>query len=513
MTDALPSSLGVKRRKSSWSKWVGLLVVLGAGGAGAYWYFNRENSKPAEYRAAKISRGDITQTVTANGQLTPVKNVQVGSQISGTITEISADFNSKVKKGELIAKIDPATYERNLSQAEAELANATAAQELADLNFKRAKELFANKLISEADYNRAEVDLHQAQAIVKMRQANVERAKVDLERTRIFAPIDGIVISRNIEEGQTVAASFNTPTLFLIANDLAKMQIEAAVSEADVGGVQEGQPVNFTVEAYTRQFKGQVKQVRFAPITNQNVVTYTAIVEVDNPDLKLRPGMTATASIITSQKKDTLRVPNAAFRFRPPEGAIAKTSTNAVSSSGSSNQIQAPVATSGPFAGLPTPPWMDGERRRPTQEEREKYEASLTPEQRDQYRQIMDQMRARFAQGGGGGGFGGGGLGGGGPGLPAFGSASRTAQEGPRTQTVYVLEKEAGIGGGEEQVLRAVSVKTGITDGTNTEILEGLKEGEVVVTGLVTPEPSAMAMRPPGGGAFGGPFGGGPRRF
>jgi HlyD family secretion protein len=505
MTEASMSSLGVKRRKSSWSKWVVLLVVLTAAGTGAYWYFNRESGKPAEYRTAKISPGDITQTVTANGQLTPVKNVQVGSQISGTIIEISADFNSKVKKGELIAKIDPATYERNLSQAEAELANATAAQELADLNFKRGKELFANKLISEADYNRAEVDLHQAQAIVKMRQANVERAKVDLDRTKIFAPIDGVVISRNIEEGQTVAASFNTPTLFLIANDLAKMQIEAAVSEADVGGVQEGQQVSFSVDAFpTRSFPGVVKQVRYQPVTNQNVVTYTSIVGVDNSDLKLRPGMTANASIVVKQKKNALRIPNSALRFRPPEGSTVQVVTNAVAGGGSlTNQTVGSSAGAATQAEMLVPPWA-AERRRPTQEEREKWESSLTPEQREQYRQRMERMRARFAEGGGGGGFGGGGLGG-------FAAFPSTTPDGPRTQTIYVLENKSDGVGKPKPALKGINVKLGITDGTNTEVLEGLSESDLVVTGLMASEPAPVAMGSSGPAPFGSPFGRGGR--
>src|SRR6185369_16973985 len=187
--------------KSGWLKWFIILLVLAGGGGAAWWFFIRAGKKPVEYRTAKIARGDVIQTVTANGQLTAVKNVQVGSQISGIITEIHADFNSRVKKDEVIAKIDPSTYERNLAQSDAELANAKAALELAEFNYKQAKALFPDKLISEAEFNRIEVELHQAQAVVKMRQANVERAKVDLDRTVIMAPIDGIVISRNIEVG------------------------------------------------------------------------------------------------------------------------------------------------------------------------------------------------------------------------------------------------------------------------------------------------------------------------
>jgi HlyD family secretion protein len=488
------------------TKIVFVILLLGAIGGGIYWYVNRKNAKPVEFRTAKIGRGDITQTVTANGQLAAVNNVQVGSQISGIITEINVDFNSKVKKDQVIAKIDPSTYERNLAQVDAELANATAALELTKFEYKKAKELFESKLVSESDYTKAEVGFHQAEAVVKMRQANVDRAKVDLERTIITAPIDGIVITRNIEVGQTVAASFNTPTLFFIANDLAKMQIEAAVSEADVGGVEDGQPVNFTVEAFIRQFRGQVKQIRYAPVTNQNVVTYTAIVEVDNGDLKLRPGMTATASIITAQKRDTLRIPNSAFRFRPLEGMAVK--TNAPSAAPASGVRSTNGAPAGSSSELPTPPWR-AERRRPTPEEQEKYEASLTPEQKEQYQ----RLRARFMQGGGGGGAGGEGGGRGGSGAP---SASRANQEGPRSQTIYMLDSTGGTASGNQPLLVPVVIRTGITDGTHTEVLEGLKEGDVVVTGVVSQEPLTSAPRPGGfGGGGGSPFGGGGggRRF
>src|SRR5204863_8938669 len=179
------------------------------------------------------------------------------------------------------------------------------------------------------DLDKTLADLHQAQAVVRTREASVNKARVDLERTTIYAPIDGVVISRNVDVGQTVAASFTAPTLFVVANDLSKMQIEAAVSEADVGGIDVGQQVDFNVDAFPgRTFRGEVKQVRFAAVTNQNVVTYTTIVEVSNPDLKLRPGMTATASVITAQRNQALKIPNAALRFRPPEAIAAATGTN-----------------------------------------------------------------------------------------------------------------------------------------------------------------------------------------
>jgi len=290
-----------------------------------------------------------------------------------------------------------------------------------------------------------------------------------------------------------VAASFNTPRLFVIANDLTKMQIEAAVSEADVGGVEEGQKVSFSVEAFpNRKFLGQLQQVRFAPITNQNVVTYTAVVQVDNSDLKLRPGMTATARIITAQKSDVLRVPNAALRFRPPPGTTIVGATNATAA-GSTNRASTVALDS---TGMPIPPWR-AEGRRPTPEERQKFEASLTPEQRDRYQQMMQQMRQRFAEGGGGG-PGGGGPGGGQPRRP----------EGPTTGTVYLLVSGSGSRPDGKPAVKPVSVKAGITDGTNTEILDGLKEGDVVVTGTTTA--AAAAAEPPRNPFM--PFGGGGRR-
>lgn len=438
-----------------WVKWLIAIALVAACGYAGVRYWMRPAGSAVEFRTATVERGDVIQAVTANGALTPVRDVQVGCEISGTIRAINVDFNSKVKAGDTIAQIDPATYQRALLQAEAELANAKASQKLAQINFKRAKELFASSLISQSDYDQTDAALLQAEAMVKMREANVERAKVDLDRTTIYAPIDGIVISRKVEVGQTVAASFNAPTLFLIAEDLARMRIEAAVAEADIGGVAEGQQVNFTVDAFPqRQFKGTIEQVRFEPTTNQSVVTYTTVVTVDNRDLKLRPGMTANANIVLAERTNTLKVVNAALRFRPPEGAIVRGITNAPGTNGSSSVSQpVKLAASGPFAGLPEPPWT-AERRRPNEGEREQWLASLKPADRERAQRIMAEMRARMAQGGGGpdggGGIGGGdgrGLGGG----PA-GNPSRASEvEGPRTVTVYVVEKEKTATGGADR--------------------------------------------------------------
>ena len=500
--------------KSGWLKWLVILAVLGGGGFAAWkWQSKRSLAAGApELRTNIVSRGEITQSVTANGALNPVRIVTVGSQISGIITELNVDFNSKVKEGDVLAKIDSSTYERAVARAKADLANAQAGLELAQYNFKHSKELFDAKLVSESDYEGNLAALHQADANVKIRQASVDSAQVDLDRTTISAPISGIVISRKVDAGQTVAASFNTPEMFTIANDLAKMQIEAAVSEADVGGVQEGQKVNFTVDAFPgRPFAGTVRQVRYAAITNQNVVTYTTVVEVDNRDLKLRPGMTANVSIITASRTNVLRVPTAALRFRPPEGTVIGSTNDAVAKAAGGTAVPAKdgktveLATSGPFAGLPVPPWMaGGERRRPTDQERTDYEASLTPDQKTKYQQVVAEMRARFAQmgqGGGGGGMGGmGAMGGGGA------AAKAPANEGPAIRTVFILDKERSLPG--KPVLQAVSVKTGISDSTNTEVSEGLKDGDVIIIGAST---AASAAAAPVASPFGTPFGGGRR--
>lgn len=277
-----------------------------------------------QYFTKPVTRGDLLQAVTATGQLNPVLNVQVGSQISGMVQKLFADFNSQVKAGQVIALIDPATYLANVHQAEGELASAKAALELAQINARRAKELRASSLVSASDFDKTTADLHQAEAAVIIREAVLEKTKVDLARCTIVAPVDGIIISRNVDVGQTVAASLSAPTIFVIANDLTKMQIDANVAEADVGGVEAGQEVDFTVDAYpTRSFRGKVVQVRNAPLTVQNVVTYDTVIEVSNPDMKLKPGMTANVSIITARRENVLKFPNAALRFRPAETADA----------------------------------------------------------------------------------------------------------------------------------------------------------------------------------------------
>ena len=310
------------KKSKAWLYWI---LALAAAGASAWTWFHYRNANgngDLAYKTVALERGEIVQTVTANGALGAVQTVTVGSEVSGKIVALFADYNSSVTNGQILAKLDASTYERQLEQAEAELESAQASLKLAEANFRRAKELRGLDLVSQADFDQSEASLAQAKAALRMKEANLSKVRVDLEKTTIFSPMDGVVISRAVDVGQTVAASLNAPTLFTLAQDLRAMRIEAQISEADVGGVAEGQTVTFAVDAYpTLTFTGQVNQVRYEPVTNQGVVNYVAIVAVDNADLKLRPGMTANASIVTAKRENALRLPNSALRFRPPEGA------------------------------------------------------------------------------------------------------------------------------------------------------------------------------------------------
>jgi len=294
----------------------------------------RGNGNEPKFRTEKIVRGDIEMSITATGTVNPVTTVLVGTQVSGTIKKIYVDFNSPVKKGQLIALIDPALFEAQVNQAKANLLSAKANLEKAEATvvdakrtMDRNKELLAKTLIAQSDFDTAETNYETSKASVSAAKSQVGQteaalslAETNLHYTKIVSPVDGIVVSRNVDVGQTVAASFQTPTLFSIAQDLTKMQIDTNVDEADIGKVKVRQDVEFTVDAYPDiTFKGKVWQVRNAPITVQNVVTYDVVINVDNPEFKLKPGMTANVSIIVSMKKDVLKIPNAALRFKPSE--------------------------------------------------------------------------------------------------------------------------------------------------------------------------------------------------
>ncbi len=291
------------------------------------------------YRTEPITRGPLRETVTATGTVNAVTTVLVGTQVSGTIKKLFVDFNSRVKKGQIIAQIDPSTFEAQVQQARANLLAAQAGLEKAKAalvdaqrTYERNKDLFARNLVPRSDLDTAETNRDTDKAGVAAAKAQIEQtraalayAQQNLGYTKILSPVDGVVISRNVDVGQTVAASFQTPTLFTIAQDLTKMQIDTNVAEADIGVVTVGQDVEFTVDAYPDvTFRGKVWQIRKAPITVQNVVTYDVVIQVNNEDLKLLPGMTANVSIIVARRQDAIRIPNAALRFRMPEQHQAK---------------------------------------------------------------------------------------------------------------------------------------------------------------------------------------------
>jgi HlyD family secretion protein len=310
--------------------------------AAASWFFFHNNKGPS-FKTVKADRGELQAAVTATGTVNAVTTVLVGTQVSGTIKELYVDYNSLVKKGQALAQIDPASFQAqvdqaraNLRLAEANVEKAAAAAQDAKRTFERNRTLYASNFIARSDLDTAETNaasntaaLSAARAQVQQSRAALTLAETNLHYTRILSPVNGTVISRSIDVGQTVAASFQTPTLFTIAQDLTRMQIDTNVDEADIGRVKVGQAVTFTVDAYPESpFQGEVSEIRNAPITVQNVVTYDVVVKVANPDLKLKPGMTANVSIIIDRRSAALKVPNAALRFRPPdrEGKAASAS-------------------------------------------------------------------------------------------------------------------------------------------------------------------------------------------
>ncbi len=294
--------------------------------------FNRNNGNNEKYKKEAIDRGNIEALVVTTGTLNPVIIVDVGSQVSGELEKIYVDFNSQVKEGQVIAQLEQSQFLSRVNQDKANYQSAVASLEKAKVTYdnlqkkyERALSLFEKDLLSfeeketiETNYYGAKADIQSAEARLEQAKSQLETSKVNLTYTIIKSPIDGVVINRNVNVGQTVAASFQAPVLFQIANDLSKMQVECSVDEADIGKVKEEQKVRFTVDAFPDEnFNGVVKQVRYSPEVVQNVVTYTTIVDVENPEMKLRPGMTATVSIVTGEARNALRVPNAALRFTP----------------------------------------------------------------------------------------------------------------------------------------------------------------------------------------------------
>ncbi|MFZ4621059.1 MAG: efflux RND transporter periplasmic adaptor subunit [Bacteroidota bacterium] len=424
-----------------------VITVLALGGATGFYFYSKSGAEEVQFRMEKVTRGDMQVVVTATGTLSAVRTVQVGSQVSGTLQKLNVDFNDKVKQGQIVAQIDPTFLEASVRDAEASLQRSTAQYNEAKRAFERLKTLLEKNLASQAEYDAALAQFEANDAARKQSVAGVERAKINLRYATIKSPIDGVVISRAVDVGQTVAASFSAPTLFTIANDLTKMEVQANVDEADIGKVTKDQEVSFTVDAYPEQtFKGNVRQVRLSPQVTQNVVNYTVIIDVPNPDLKLMPGMTATVTILIDKKEAILRVPTVALRFNPPEEYV-ETKKDSSKNSGDDSVRAA--------------------RRK----------------------QFMERMQRE-----GGGGF-----------DPAA-MQRRMGMRGP--SRLWVMN--------ERKKLEPIMVRTGMTDGTFTEIVRGkIEEGKEIVVGTVAPKSQSTA-------ASGSPFnqqrqgqggGGMPRRF
>jgi HlyD family secretion protein len=275
---------------------------------------------PSKYRSTVVDRGAINQTVTATGTINPVALINVGSQVSGTVAELNADFNDRVKKGQVLLKLEPTIFNAQVRQAEANIASARASLRLAQATFERNEQLVAQNFLSGLALDQSKREMQVAQANLTLAQAQHDRARADLNNSVIRSPIDGVVIKRTIDLGQTVAASFNTPNLFQIAQDLTKMQIDTSVSEADVGQLKDGLPARFVVDAYPdREFAATMRQFRLAPNVVQNVVTYNVVLDVDNVDELLKPGMTAQVRLVVANRPDVLRIPTTALRFRLSE--------------------------------------------------------------------------------------------------------------------------------------------------------------------------------------------------
>ena len=463
---------------------LGLLVALGL------WWMRRPAPAPV-FTTTTVARADLVQNVTATGTLESVTEVEVSSQISGLIAEVLVDYNTRVRAGDVLARIDPSTYQQRVKQAQADVASATASAQLARLNAERMRDLRAKNLVSQQELDQSEAQLAQSEAALLTKQASLANARVDLERCTITAPIDGIVLDRATEKGKTVAANFNAPTLFTLVNDLTKMRIVASVAEADVGAVETGQPVSFTVDAFPgRNFGGTISQIRNAPKTVSNVVTYETVVDVDNRDLKLRPGMTANVAIVVARRDRALAVANSALRVRIPDTLLAE------------RRLAPPPAPAAP-GGTPAAKSLTDDELRTARREilREAGFAFNGPPSPEVLAKAKEIARTRgleidFTRRPGRGG-------------PA-GADAEGARPTPQVAAAPISRTVFKLVGTDPATARIqpINVRLGITDGLNTEVLDSLAEGDVLITFVTTPAGGATA----GSNPFAPPRMGGPRR-
>lgn len=352
------------------------LVIVGLIGAFfGYKYFSKKSQEEDRYKLAKIETRDITQTVSANGTINPVTMVSVGTQVSGTVKKIFVDYNSQVKEGQILAELDPVLFNAQLAQSSAQVSSAKASLDLAEANFKRSNDLFEKGYISKQEFDQSKQAMLAAKAALLQSTAKENQDKSNLNFSIIRSPVDGVVVDKQIDVGQTVAASYQTPTLFKIAKDMRKMQINTSFAEADIGKIKVGQKATFTVDAYMgKVFEGEVRQIRLAATITSNVVTYDVVISVNNPDELLKPSMTAFVNVIIKEEKNALTIPNAALRFKPsnlqrdasgakPNGAKQQ---NSVSIYVLRNSVLTPIkvqigATDGRFSQIITNELKDGD--------------------------------------------------------------------------------------------------------------------------------------------------------
>lgn len=442
-----------KRKK--WILIAVLSVVLAVVAAFFAWRMKNGNSKSV-YLVETVARGDMENSVTATGTIEPLEQVDVGTQVSGIIANIYVDYNSQVRKGEVIAELDKTVLQTELASAELNVESCRNEYEYQQKNFARTKTLYSKKLVSDSEYETAEYDYNKSRISYEQAKAQEEKARTNLGYATIYSPIDGVVISKAVEEGQTVASSYSTPTLFTIANDLTRIQVVADVDEADIGQVSEGSDVTFTVDAYPMEiFSGKVSQVRMEAITTNNVVTYEVVIHAENPDMKLKPGLTANINIYSMRRLGVLRVPVKATRFRPALGENAGIADRedekslSVSSTGRESK-EVPSAVKGGKSGT-------------------------------------DKVSVKDF-------------------LTGRGPLTVSSGDSVREATVYVLPSSLVVDP-ELASPQARRVKLGVTDRIYYEVLEGLSEGETVCVGFgsveeakeVSSERSPFMPGPPGG--------------
>ncbi|HEY0862221.1 MAG TPA: efflux RND transporter periplasmic adaptor subunit [Pseudoxanthomonas sp.] len=484
---------------------LGIAVAAILGGGAWWWTARQSGAAESAYRTATIERGDIRVAISATGTLSAISTVTVGSQISGQVTDVLVDYNSEVKKGEVLARIDPSTYEAQIEQGNAQIANAQASLKQAqatlanaELDYARKADLGRQKLVAQSDVDlaraardQARAQVNAAQASIRQQTASTQTTRVNLDRTVIRSPVDGVVLTRTIEPGQTVAASLQAPELFTIAEDLSKMKIELAVDEADIGQVKVGQAVSFTVDAFAdRQFRGQVQQVRLSATTTSNVVTYPVVVSVDNSDGTLLPGLTVNAEIEVSKRDDILKVSNAALRYKPTGEAANATAA-----------AQAPQGGQGRGGGIGEDLARVAGTLQLKPDQQAAFDAALTALRERQAARMAQAQQRSGASMFGAGPRPGGNAGGGGGAMQAQmrqRMAERMQQDfAPFRATLDDTQKQRWdaelrtlLGAKRAPIYTLVNgkpemvqVRIGASDGTSTEVSGAVKEGDVVVVG------------------------------